>query len=101
MLSAKPSVAETASKGDWLMAAIGEDEGDGGDNGGELQLSRNNPISRNVSTCIAEGEYGGLDSVLSTVGVCAGIGSGTLGSPNVPHACEHRHPGGVCVWPCP
>jgi hypothetical protein len=75
---AEPSVAKTASKGDWLMATIGEDEGDGEDDSSEPQLSENDTISRDVSTCIAEGEYGGLESALSTVGVCVGIGSGTL-----------------------
>jgi 20S proteasome subunit alpha 6 len=56
--SVEPSVAETASEGDWLMAAIGEDEGDGEDNEGELQLSGNGPISRDGSSYVAEGEYG-------------------------------------------
>lgn len=95
--SAEPSVAETASEGDWLMAAIGEDEGDGEDDGGEPQLSGNDPISRDESTCVAEGECGEFESALSTVGVCVGVGSGALGSPNAPHAREHRRPGGVCV----
>ena len=39
MLSAEPSIAETTSEGDWLMATIGEDEGDREDAGGEPQLS--------------------------------------------------------------
>ena len=98
--SAEPSVAETASEGDWLMAAIGEDDGDGEDDGGEPQLSGNDPIGRDESTCVAEGGYGEFESALSTVGVCVGVGSGALGSPNAPHAREHRRPGGVCVRPC-
>ncbi|KAI0637749.1 hypothetical protein C8Q77DRAFT_1087647 [Trametes polyzona] len=36
--SVAPSVAETASEGDWLMAAIGEEEGDG-DGGENLHVS--------------------------------------------------------------
>ena len=93
--SAEPSVAETASEGDWLMAAIGEDEGDGEDV--ELQLSGNDPNSRDGSTYVPEGEYGEFESPLSTVGVCVGVGSGALGLPYVPYAREHRRPGGVCV----
>jgi hypothetical protein len=93
--SAEPSVAETASEGDWLMAAIGEDEGDGEDV--ELQLSGNDPNSRDGSTYVPEGEYGEFESSLSTVGVCVGVGSGALGLPYVPYAREHRRPGGVCV----
>lgn len=77
--SAEPSVAETASEGDWLMAAIGEDEGDGDDDGGELQLSGNDPNSRDGSTYVAEGDYGEFESPLFTVGVCVGVGSGALG----------------------
>ena len=77
--SAEPSVAETASEGDWLMAAIGEDEGDGEDDGGELQLSGNDPNSRDGSTYVAEGDYGEFESPLFTVGVCVGVGSGALG----------------------
>jgi hypothetical protein len=38
--------------------------------------------------------------VLSTVGVCVGVGSGALGSPNAPRAREHRRPSSVCVRPC-
>ena len=56
--SVEPSVAETASEGDWLMAAIGEDEGDGEGEGGELHSSSNDPISRDGSGYVAEGEYG-------------------------------------------
>ena len=33
--SAKPSIAEMASEGNWLMATIGEDEANGEDDGGE------------------------------------------------------------------
>jgi len=77
--SAEPSVAETASEGDWLLAAIGEDEDDGEDDGGELQLSGNDPNSRDGSTYVAEGEYGESEFPLSTVGVCVGVGSGALG----------------------
>ena len=73
--SAEPSVAETASEGDWLMAAIGEDEGDGEDGGGELQLSGNDLHSRD-GTYISEGEYGEFESSPSTAGVCVGVGSG-------------------------
>jgi 20S proteasome subunit alpha 6 len=98
--SAEPSVAETASEGDWLMAAIGEDEGDGEDGGGELQLSGNDLNSRDGSTCLAEGEYGEFESSPSAVGVCVGVGSGALGWPSVPHAREHRRPSGVCMQPC-
>lgn len=98
--SAEPSVAETASEGDWLMAAIGEDEGDGEDGGGELQLSGNDLNSRDGSTCVAEGEYGEFESSPSTVGVCVGVSSGALGWPSVPHAREHRRPSGVCMQPC-
>jgi 20S proteasome subunit alpha 6 len=58
--SAEPSVAETGSEGDWLMAAIGEDEGDGEDDGGEPQLPGNDPISTDESTYVAEGECGEL-----------------------------------------
>ena len=76
--SVEPSVTETASEGDWLMAAIGEDEGDGEDDGGELQLSGNDPNSRD-GAYVAEGEYGEFESPLSTVGVCVGVGSGALG----------------------
>ena len=97
--SAEPSVAETASEGDWLMAAIGEDEGDGEDDGGEPQLSGNDPI-RDETTCVADGEYGEFESALSTIGVCLGVGSGVLGSPNAPRAREHRRPSSVCVRPC-
>jgi hypothetical protein len=61
------------------MAAIGEDEGDGEDDGGEPQLSGNDSITRDESTYVAEGEYGEFGSLLSTVGVCVGIGSGALG----------------------
>jgi hypothetical protein len=39
--SAEPSIAEMASEGNWLVAIIGEDEGDGEDDRGELQLSGN------------------------------------------------------------
>ena len=60
--SAEPSVAETASEGDWLMAAIGEDEGDGEDGGGELQLSGNDLNSRDASTYVGESEYGEFKS---------------------------------------
>ena len=77
--SADPSVAETASEGDWLMAAIGEDEGDAEDDGGELHLSGNDSNSRDGSAYVAEGEYGEFESLLSTVGVCVGVGSGALG----------------------
>ena len=59
--SAEPSVAETASEGDWLMAAIGEDEGDDEDDGVVLQLSGNDLHSRDGSTYVAEGEYGELE----------------------------------------
>ncbi len=34
-LSTKPSIAEMASEGNWLMATIGEDEANGEDDGGE------------------------------------------------------------------
>jgi 20S proteasome subunit alpha 6 len=78
--SAEPSVAETASEGDWLMAAIGEDEADGEDDGGEPQLSANDSVSRD-GTYVADGEYGEFKSSLSTVGVCVGVGSGALGQP--------------------
>jgi 20S proteasome subunit alpha 6 len=77
--SLEPSVAETASEGDWLMAAIGEDEGDGGEDGGELQLPGNDPISRDGSGYIAEGEYGESEFSFLTVGVCVGVGSGAQG----------------------
>jgi len=77
--SAEPSIAETASEGDWLMAAIGEDEGDGEDGGGELHLSGNDPPSNDGSTYVAEGDYGEFKSPPSTVGVCVGVGSGVLG----------------------
>jgi 20S proteasome subunit alpha 6 len=96
--SAEPSVAETASEGDWLMAAIGEDEGDGEDGGGELQLSGSDLNSRD-GTYVAEGEYGEFESSPSTAGVCVGVGSGALGWPSVSHAREHRRPSGVCVQP--
>ncbi|KAH8996970.1 hypothetical protein EDB86DRAFT_2803849 [Lactarius hatsudake] len=43
--SIEPSVAETASEGDWLMAAIGEDEGDGEDEAGDHELPGNDPHS--------------------------------------------------------
>ncbi len=82
------------------MAAIGEDEGDGEDGGGEPQLSGNDLNSRDGSTSAGEGEYGEFESLPSTVGVCVGIGSGALGWPSVPHAREHRRPSGVCVQPC-
>jgi 20S proteasome subunit alpha 6 len=82
--SAEPSVAETASEGDWLMAAIGEDEGDGEDDGGEPPLSGNDLNSRDGSTYVAEGEYGEFESSPSTVGVCVGVGSGALGWPSAP-----------------
>ena len=98
--SAEPSVAETASEGDWLMAAIGEDDGDAEDGGGELQLSENDLNNRDTNTYVGEGEYGEFEFSPSTVGVCVGIGSGALGWPTVPHAREHRRPGGVCVQPC-
>jgi 20S proteasome subunit alpha 6 len=58
--SAEPSVAETGSEGDWLMAAIEEDEGDGEDDGGELPLPGNGPINRDETAYVAEGEYGEL-----------------------------------------
>ena len=45
----KPNVAEKASEGDWHITAIGEDDGDGGDDEGELQLSGNDPSSRDGS----------------------------------------------------
>jgi 20S proteasome subunit alpha 6 len=77
--SVEPSVAETASEGDWLMAAIGEDEGDGEDGGGEPQLSGNDLDSRDGSASVVEGEYGEFESLPSTVGVCVGVGSGALG----------------------
>ena len=53
-VSAEPSIAEMTSEGDWLMAAIGEDEGDGDedDDGGELQLSGIDPNSRDRSTYV-------------------------------------------------
>jgi hypothetical protein len=44
--SAKPNVAEKASEGDWRITAIGEDDGDGEDDEGELQLPGNDPNSR-------------------------------------------------------
>ena len=97
--SAEPSVAETASEGDWLMAAIGEDEGDGEDGEGEF-LSANDLNSRDGSTYVTEGEYGEFESPSPAVGVCVGVGSGSLGWPPVPHAREHRRPSGVCVQPC-
>ena len=77
--SVEPSVAETASEGDWLMAAIGEDEGDGEDDLGDLQLPGNDPHGGEGGDYPAEVEYGEF-SVLS-VGVCVGVGSGALGSP--------------------
>ncbi len=98
--SAEPSVAETASEGDWLMAAIGEDEGDGEDGGSEPQLSGNDLNTKDGSTYVVECEYGTFESSPSTVGVCVGVGSGALGWPSVPHAREHRRPGGVCAQPC-
>ena len=73
--SAEPSVAETAGKGDWLMAAIGEDEGNGEDGGGELQLSGNDLNDRDGIN-IAESEYSEFESSPSNAGVCVGIGSG-------------------------
>jgi 20S proteasome subunit alpha 6 len=97
--SAEPSVAETASEGDWLMAAIGEDEGDGEDGEGELELSGNDLNDRD-GTYVTEGEYGEFESSPSTTGVCVGVGSGALGWPSVSHAREHRRPSGVCVQPC-
>ncbi len=97
--SAAPSVAETASEGDWLMAAIGEDEGDGEDGGGEPQLSGNDLNGKDGSTYVAESEYGEFGSSPSIFGVCVGVGSGPLGSLFVPRACEHGRPGGVCVQP--
>ncbi|TFY60714.1 hypothetical protein EVG20_g7320, partial [Dentipellis fragilis] len=41
--SVAPSVAETTSEGDWLMAAIGEDEGDDADGEGDLHVSEVDP----------------------------------------------------------
>ncbi|KAH9967710.1 hypothetical protein BGW80DRAFT_674688 [Lactifluus volemus] len=63
--SVEPSVAETASEGDWLMAAIEEDEGDGEDDGGELQLPGDDPISKDGSGYVAESEYGESEISLS------------------------------------
>jgi len=78
--SAEPSIAEMASEGDWLMAAIGEDKANGEDDGSEPQLSANDSFSRD-GAYIADGEYCEFKSLLSTVGVCVGIGSSVLGQP--------------------
>jgi len=56
--SVEPSVAETASEGDWLMAAIGEDEGDGEDEIGDHVLPGNDPNSGDGGDYAAEVEYG-------------------------------------------
>ncbi|KAH9921476.1 uncharacterized protein BXZ73DRAFT_91760 [Epithele typhae] len=50
--SVAPSVAETASDGDWLMAAIGEEEGEGGEN---LHVSE---VENFVQHGDADGDYG-------------------------------------------
>ena len=99
--SVEPSVAETASEGDWLMAAIGEDEGDGEDDLGDLLLPSNDPHGGDGGDDAAEAEYGEFLCFYFFVrwSLCrrrqrrAGI------RPTAPRACEHRRPSGVCVWP--
>ena len=71
--SAEPSVTETASEGDWLMAAIGEDEGDGEDEAVDPELRGNN----DGGDYPAEPEYGELFVV--SVGVCVGVGKRRAG----------------------
>ena len=98
--SAEPSVAETASEGDWLMAAIGEDEGDGENDGDEHQPSGNDPTnSGDGSTCVAEGEYGEFLSLHFPWSLCRHRQRRT-GIVLMRRAPEHRRPGGVCVQPC-
>ncbi|KAF8267094.1 hypothetical protein EI94DRAFT_1771950 [Lactarius quietus] len=64
--SVEPSVAESASEGDWLMAAIGEDEGDGEDDLGELQLPGNDPHGGDGGDYAAEVEYGSFEDGVAT-----------------------------------
>jgi hypothetical protein len=73
--SVEPSVAETASEGDWMMAAIGEDEGDGEDDPGDLQLPSNDPHGGGGGDYAAEAKYARIR----------------------PHACEHRRLSAVCA----
>ncbi|KAI9433300.1 hypothetical protein H4582DRAFT_1988316 [Lactarius indigo] len=64
--SIEPSVAETASEGDWLMAAIGEDEGDGEDEAGDPELPGNDPHSGDGGDYTAEVEYGSFEDGVAT-----------------------------------
>lgn len=64
--SVEPSVAETASEGDWLMAAIGEDEGDGEDDLGELQLPGNDSHGGDGGEYPTEVEYGSFEDGVAT-----------------------------------
>ncbi|KAA1466011.1 hypothetical protein DENSPDRAFT_862187 [Dentipellis sp. KUC8613] len=59
--SVAPSVAETTSEGDWLMAAIGEDEGDEADGEGDLHVSEVDPqADGDGSGYVAETEDGNI-----------------------------------------
>lgn len=64
--SIEPSVAETASEGDWLMAAIGEDEGDGEDEAGDHELPGNDPHGGDGGDYAAEVEYGSFEDGVAT-----------------------------------
>jgi hypothetical protein len=59
------------------LAAIEEDKGDGEDNGDEHQLPGNNPISKDGSVTLVS--MARLNFPFVIVGVCVGVGSGTLG----------------------
>ena len=95
--SVEPSVTETASEGDWLMAAIGEDEGDGDDEVGDLQLTGNDPISGDGGDYAAEVEYG--EFVFCPLEFVWALAAARWDRPTAPRACEHRRPSGVCVRP--
>lgn len=60
--SVAPSVAETASEGDWLMAAIGGEEGDEGEG-----MDHENGDEYHDPDADAEGEYGKLPVSLGPV----------------------------------
>ena len=60
--SVAPSVAETASEGDWLMAAIGGEEGAGGEG-----MDHENGDEYHDPDADAEGEYGKLPVSLGPV----------------------------------
>ena len=64
--SVAPSVAETASEGDWLMAAIGEEDGDG-EGAENLHVSEVEHFLDNGDA--GDGDYGKRPSIIKTAHV--------------------------------